>query len=193
VKGELRGLVLTAILVGAALVGLHLLLRSQPTQPGWEFFPDMGRSLAAESFDADALLPGGTVLQPPLPGVVVRGTEAFDYGVGEAEQTRAGLELKSPIAADDALALARGQQVYRTFCIVCHDARGDGQGSVVARGMIRPPSLSGARAMALPDGALFHLITRGQGNMASFAAQIPPSDRWSVIAYVRKLQSGGAK
>jgi mono/diheme cytochrome c family protein len=193
VKSDLRGLIPTALAVAAALFGLHLMLRSDPQQPGWEFFPDMARSIAAESFAADALLPGGMVLQPPVAGVVVRGTEAFAFGAGPEEQKRAGLELQSPIAAGDAAAITRGEQVYRSFCIVCHDARGDGKGTVVLRGMLPPPSLNGARALALADGELFHILTRGQGNMASYAAQIPPLDRWSVIAYVRKLQAGGGK
>lgn len=192
-RSDLRGLIPTVLLVTAAWYGLHLLLRPQAEKPGWEFFPDMARSVAAESFASDELLPGGMVLQPPVAGVVLRETEAFDFGPGPEEQKRAGLELRSPLAPGDPAASARGEQIYRRFCIVCHAARGDGQGSVVARGMLPPPSLLGARALGLSDGEMFHILTRGQGNMASHAAQITRHDRWAVIAYVRNLQGGGVK
>ena len=42
--------------------------------------------------------------------------------------------------------------------------------------------------MQMKDGQLFHIITYGQGSMASYAAQLPPDRRWDVINYVRGLQ-----
>ena len=59
--------------------------------------------------------------------------------------------------------------------------------------MTRPPSLRAERAMRLADGHLFHVVTKGQGNMASYAVQIPPEDRWKTILHVRRLQSAGAR
>ena len=47
----------------------------------------------------------------------------------------------------------------------------------------------------LPDGQVFHIISRGQGIMPSHAAQVLPDDRWRVILYLRQLQGaqqGGA-
>ena len=38
------------------------------------------------------------------------------------------------------------------------------------------------------DGHIFHVITKGQGVMPSYAQQIQPEDRWAVIHYVRALQ-----
>ena len=32
------------------------------------------------------------------------------------------------------------------------------------------------------------MITNGWGAMPDYAAQIPPQDRWAIIAYVRALQ-----
>lgn len=190
---EARSHVPVALVVGVLLTALHLALRADPSRPNFEFFPDMAVSPAAEPFDADALLPGGTTLQAPVEGVVVRGSRAFPFGAGAEEAKRAGAELVSPFHADDAEALARGEQVYRNFCIVCHDARGDGKGTVVSRGMLPPPSLAGARALEIADGEMFHILTRGQGNMPSYAAQISVEDRWRVIAHVRRMQQGAAR
>jgi hypothetical protein len=42
-----------------------------------------------------------------------------------------------------------------------------------------------------PDGRIFHVITRGQGLMASYAVQVLPEDRWAVILHVRTIQRAG--
>ena len=39
-----------------------------------------------------------------------------------------------------------------------------------------------------PVGYYFEVITRGYGGMPSYSAQIPPDDRWRIIAYIRALQ-----
>jgi mono/diheme cytochrome c family protein len=38
------------------------------------------------------------------------------------------------------------------------------------------------------DGHIFHVITKGQGVMPSYAQQVQPEDRWAVIHYIRALQ-----
>ncbi len=40
----------------------------------------------------------------------------------------------------------------------------------------------------MPDGQMYHLITLGQKNMASYATQVQRDDRWKVIRYIRTLQ-----
>ncbi len=37
-------------------------------------------------------------------------------------------------------------------------------------------------------GHFFDVVTNGFGAMPDYAAQIPPEDRWAIIAYVRALQ-----
>jgi hypothetical protein len=39
-----------------------------------------------------------------------------------------------------------------------------------------------------PVGYYFEVITKGYGGMPDYSAQIPPADRWRVIAYIRALQ-----
>lgn len=190
---DARSLLPVAVVVSLALGGLHLALRPDASQRNWEYFPNMLESVAAESFSESALLPGGTIQQPPLPGVVVRGTRAFAFGDGVEEAARAGRELVNPVDGTDAAVLERGAAVYGVYCAVCHDASGSGAGPVVARGMLPPPSLSGARAMAMRDGEMFHVITRGQGNMPSYAAQVSFDDRWRAVAWVRRLQQESMK
>jgi mono/diheme cytochrome c family protein len=40
----------------------------------------------------------------------------------------------------------------------------------------------------VPVGYFFEVITKGYGGMPSYSAQIPPADRWRIIAYIRVLQ-----
>ncbi len=40
----------------------------------------------------------------------------------------------------------------------------------------------------VPVGYYFEVITKGYAGMPSYSAQIPPADRWKIIAYVRVLQ-----
>jgi hypothetical protein len=84
--------------------------------------------------------------------------------------------------------LKRGQERYGIFCSPCHGIQGDGNGMVSMRGMKHPPSYHDARLRQVPNGYLFDVITNGFGGMLSYSAQIPPSDRWAIIAYVRALQ-----
>ena len=178
------------VVVMVVLVAFRTLTARDATQRNLEIFTEMTYSVGYESFTSHPDLPGGVTMQEPVPGTVIRGRMPFRYGAGEEEAQRAGRELVNPYSHEDAAAVARGAEIYRIYCVACHDAGGGGRGPVVLRGMIPPPSLLAERARAMPDGQVYHLLTLGQGNMASYAAQIEPEDRWKVILYMRSLQEG---
>ena len=92
-----------------------------------------------------------------------------------------------PMPINDAL-LERGQERYRIFCSPCHGIQGDGNGMIVLRGMKRPPTYHQDRLRQAPNGYIYDVITNGFGQMYNYAAQIPPRDRWAIVAYVRALQ-----
>lgn len=97
----------------------------------------------------------------------------------------------APGAAQPALTLQqlqRGQSRYEIYCMPCHSATGDGDGMVVRRGFPRPPSFHTDALRAAPDTLLYDVISHGSGPMAAYAAQLPPPDRWAVVAYLRALQ-----
>jgi hypothetical protein len=48
--------------------------------------------------------------------------------------------------------------------------------------------LHDARIVRQTDGELFNTVSKGKNMMQSYAASLPPADRWAVIAYVRALQ-----
>jgi len=114
--------------------------------------------------------------------------------------------------------LDRGQERYTIYCSACHGALGNGQGKIWERGYLVPTSfhteIVGTHEKAVPHpsgtplgysrgyslwdikiplreapiGYYFEVITKGYGGMPSYSAQIPPADRWRIIAYVRALQ-----
>jgi mono/diheme cytochrome c family protein len=104
-----------------------------------------------------------------------------------------------PIAIDKK-ALERGQERFTIYCAVCHDALGTGNGKIVERGYLPPPNYHrdysrgferrGQKVLLreAPIGYFFEVITRGYGGMPDYASQIPPDDRWKIVAYVRVLQ-----
>jgi hypothetical protein len=84
--------------------------------------------------------------------------------------------------------LLRGQDRYNIFCSPCHDRVGAGQGMIVRRGYRPPPSFHIDRLRAAPVGYFFDVISHGFGAMPDYAEQIPPGDRWAIVAYIRTLQ-----
>jgi mono/diheme cytochrome c family protein len=173
-------LALTWIFIGTAKRDVSL--------RNFEFMPEMVRSPAHAAQHENPFFAGGAEPLPPQ-GSIPRGFMPFPYAVTPEDAERAGRELINLFAPEDAAALARGAQVYATFCRVCHGPEGLGDGTVTKNGFPAPPSLLGEKAMAMPDGKMFHVLTHGQNAMPGYAAQISREDRWRAILHVRKLQA----
>jgi mono/diheme cytochrome c family protein len=188
-RSEITATLVTAALAVGVLFAARLVLVRDMSQRNADYFPDMAYSPAAKS---QGVIDGEPTDRGLVAGVVPRGALPFRYGPGPDEAKRAGVELTNPFRADDAAATARGAEVFRVWCAPCHGAGGEGDGAVVARGMVKPPSLLADRARGIRDGEAFHILTMGQNNMASYAAQVPPDDRWKAILHVRVLQKGKA-
>ena len=183
----------SALAAGALVFALRLALVVDPSAQTFEILPDMVRSPSWASQTDGAPTADGLADRPRPEGVVPRGMLPFRYGPGPEEAERAGRELVNPFAAADAGALTRGAEVYGRFCSVCHGGDGEGEGPAVRHGMTRPPSLRAERALRMKDGQVVHVLTNGQGNMASYAVQIPPDDRWKAILHLRALQTAGTR
>src|SRR6266496_2631093 len=85
--------------------------------------------------------------------------------------------------------LDRGRERFNIFCAPCHSRVGDGNGFVPSRGFSRkPPSYHIERLRKASLGYFFDVMTEGFGIMPDYASQIPPQDRWNIVAYVRALQ-----
>ena len=108
-------------------------------------------------------------------------------GAREAAAT-GGADL-FPVNIDEA-ALQRGRERFQIYCVVCHGYTGEADGMIVRRGFRKPPSYYEDRLQenVTPASHFFDVITNGWGAMPDYAAQIPPEDRWKIIAYIRALQ-----
>lgn len=123
-------------------------------------------------------------LEPPAGAVAV---DDRLYLYSQAEADRAGAELANPLKATPSV-LEHGRFVFDNVCSTCHGPRGAGDGAVTAV-FPKPPSLMTQRVRDWPDGQILHRPMRGQGSMPSHARQIDLNDAWSVVLYIRQLQS----
>jgi mono/diheme cytochrome c family protein len=125
--------------------------------------------------------------RPPVEGTVARGQLHEDsYFYTGKVGGNPGDVLPFPATKE---VLARGRERYNIFCAPCHSRIGDGNGFVPSRGFARkPPSFHIVRLQKAPLGYFYDVMTNGFGIMPDYASQIPPRDRWNIVAYVRALQ-----
>jgi mono/diheme cytochrome c family protein len=125
--------------------------------------------------------------RPPVEGTVARGQlHADTYFYSGRIGNNPGDFMPFPVTEE---VLARGRERFNIYCAPCHSRLGDGNGFVPARGFPRkPPSYHSERLRKAPLGYFFDVISNGFGIMPDYASQIPPRDRWCIVAYVRALQ-----
>jgi mono/diheme cytochrome c family protein len=98
--------------------------------------------------------------------------------------------LKTPLKMDDPEAIKRGQDVYFTFCAMCHGKNHDGNATVGQSLFPLPTDLRSAKVLSKSEGALFKVISYGipQGRRPALATTVDVLDRWRVIAYIKSLE-----
>jgi len=96
---------------------------------------------------------------------------------------------RSSQAADS----AKGQEVYNTYCALCHGPTGLGDGVGAAALDPKPRDLSSATLLeSYTDEYLVNVITNGGGAVGKSPAMPPwggvvsPEDIQNVVAYIRK-------
>jgi hypothetical protein len=156
------------ILTAGCRIDMHVQPRENPLAKS-DFFPDHRSA------------------RPLVEGTVARGElHADKYFYTGKLGNNPGEYMPFAVTRDD---LARGQVRYNIFCAPCHSRVGDGNGYIPARGFARkPPSFHTERLEKAPLGYIYGVITEGFGVMPDYSSQIPPEDRWRIVAYVRALQ-----
>ena len=142
---------------------------------------DMGTQPKNRALSPSEFFDDGRSERPLVENTVARGSIADD----ELFVPKDSNAFPLPVNAD---LLARGEERYKIFCSPCHGLQGDGNGMIAMRGMKHPPSYHQDRLRQAPNGYFYDNITNGFGAMYGYSAQIPPRDRWAIIAYVRALQ-----
>jgi hypothetical protein len=148
---------------------------------GCQIRQDMADQPANRPLSPSPFFDDGRSERPLIENTVARGSIADDDLFVPKDSNKFPLPLTPEL-------LHRGRERYKIFCSPCHGIQGDGNGMVSMRGMKHPPSYHDARLLAVPNGYIYDVITNGFGGMLNYSAQIPPADRWAIIAYVRALQ-----
>ena len=148
---------------------------------GCKIQQDMAHQPKNRPLSPSAFFDDGRSERPIIENTVARGSIADDDLFVPKDSNAFPLPLTTQL-------LARGQERYKIFCTPCHGLQGDGNGMVSMRGMKHPPTYHQPRLRQVPNGYIYDVITNGFGGMLGYSAQIPPADRWAIIAYVRALQ-----
>jgi len=159
---------------------------TDPTEPNYEFVPDMVHSVAYDAFSENPNYKDNKTLQLPPEGTIPIGFLP-EYLDGELTLENAGDVLKNPLLANE-INNERGAFVYHNFCSVCHGPTGAGDGSVTKRGVPAPPSIKTEKIKNMKDGELYFIISNGIGNMPPYNVQINRKDRWQLTQYIKTLK-----
>lgn len=152
--------------------------------PDLERMKDQGKHKAQK---ASEFFEDGRAMRPPPEGTVPRERSFEDP---EFMTGLSGSEFLTdfPVVVDEAL-LDRGEERYNIYCAPCHGVLGDGKSRIADRMSLRKaPSLHLAKYQDYQPGRFYYIISKGFGLMPSYAQELDPLDRWSVVAYVKALQ-----
>src|ERR1035437_2612993 len=95
--------------------------------------------------------------------------------------------LINPIKENTA-AITKGKALYTQMCVVCHGAKGKGDGAAGAALKPKPTDFSSPASSSQTDGALYWKLTEGKKLMASYKKILKDEQRWQLISYMRELQ-----
>jgi quinol-cytochrome oxidoreductase complex cytochrome b subunit/mono/diheme cytochrome c family protein len=95
-----------------------------------------------------------------------------------------------PKAAPVVASQMSSAQIYRAYCLACHDS--DGKGAIVRKVMPEVPDMTDAKWQTNRTNAdLLHSILDGKGKfMLPMKDKLSPADAEQMVAYVRTFQGG---
>ena len=182
------------------LIPVALLVKARVTHsplPRFMVVYDMDNQQKVKTQRASAVFADGRSMRTAPEGVVDR-----DAVAGEPLLTAGGTEpdfaAGFPVTVDDAL-LARGRERFGIYCAPCHGLAGRGDGMVAKRAdalmegtWVAPSDLVSDAVIARSEGHIYNTIRHGIRKMPAYGSQIPTTDRWAIVAYVRALQKAQA-
>lgn len=205
----------TNIVLGAALLTISLAgCRAGGENPGLEYAPQMYHSIAyeplsqikdennfgdiissredgkGEYFNSNVNNPHGMNMREPVANTVPRNKEGYLPYRLKAFELEAAAAVQNPVKSTDAV-LADGEKLYLQYCNACHGKNGEGDGlaGAVIGGVA---NLKGGAYVGLPEGHIFHVITKGKGRMGAHGSQITPESRWKIVHYVKQVIQGAS-
>ncbi len=177
-----------------ALVGKARATKS--ARPPVHFVPDMDDQPRYDTQEENRLFADTRAMRPTVEGTVARGSAPPD---DPAATGRLGENWVTWIPVEPgADLLERGRDRYDVYCSHCHGLDGSGKGMIDKRASelggawIPPSDLHTDTVRDREEGHLFNTITHGIRTMPAHGRQIPPEDRWAIVAYIRALQRSQA-
>ena len=129
--------------------------------------------------------------------IPVNGSVPYYYDDTEEERTRAMKEIvKNPFPIT-AAGLKSGEELYDTFCGICHGKKGDGNGWLVDEAntnQVYPAQPANFLSdlfieVGNTNGRYYHSIMHGKNVMGGYSDKISYEERWNVIHWIRALQA----
>ncbi|MEA1787348.1 cytochrome c [Arenibacter sp. GZD96] len=133
----------------------------------------------------------------PLAGLLLAFTSNIDYGNPNTSYYQdspwkapaSAKAIKNPVAANKVASSAKkGKATFTTYCVVCHGAKGIGDGAGGKALDPKPANLTSDKVQGQTDGEIFWKITNGRGAMVKWEAMLSETQRWELVNYVRTLK-----
>ena len=208
----------TAALAMSAMPGCR---GDREDKPPRQFFPDLDDQPKWKPQTKTEFYEDGRAMRVPVPGTVgfsrvgpvseedwaapwqqertdlLRGDALFYEGT-TGEGTYADV---MPVQVTREL-IARGENRYNIYCVVCHGYAGDGKGMVGQQWSYPLPNFHDPKyvdptVLQGKDGYLFHVVRYGVPGanpgdplkMPAYGHAVDAHDAWAIVAYVRTLQA----
>ena len=95
---------------------------------------------------------------------------------------------ENPVEATED-SIARGQELFRIHCQMCHGQTAEGTGPIAPFLANKPANLTSPVVQSKSDGSLFLTITNGvAGKMPPLNENLLVNERWDVVNFLRTLQ-----
>ncbi len=140
--------------------------------------------------DQPSFKPQDSLFSMSASSVPVGGKDRFSPPEGLIELVQARLEagrtLVNPIQMSPE-SVARGGQMYKLHCLVCHGEQGRGDGPVGRKFVPQPMELNLDYVQLQPDGQLFYTISHGSIAMPYYRQAMLAEDRWHLVNYITEV------
>jgi mono/diheme cytochrome c family protein len=131
---------------------------------------------------------GSTQLHESGPHVRADATQQHEPG---AHVHADAAKLVNPVKPTPA-SVAAGKKLYEAQCVSCHGATGLGDGKMAAKMTPKPSNLTDTTwKHGSSDGEIYTLIKDGTKDtpMKGFASKMTANDMWSLVNYIRTLNT----
>jgi mono/diheme cytochrome c family protein len=99
------------------------------------------------------------------------------------------LPPENPMPGDEA-SIARGAELFRLNCQMCHGQTAEGNGPIAPFLANKPANLTSPVVQSKSDGSIFLTITNGvEGKMPPLNENLLVQERWDVVNYIRTLNA----